>query len=78
MAPSHIPYDCVIELIFNTILLTGCLYNVAWPQCKTMEKYFSDSPATGIIQALASQVSADFFYIEEKRYHFWGLFDINI
>ncbi len=52
--PPHRPYDCAIELMPGKTPPKGKLYSLSAPERGAMEKYISDSLATGFIRPSSS------------------------
>uniref|UniRef100_A0A4W5LKA1 ribonuclease H n=1 Tax=Hucho hucho TaxID=62062 RepID=A0A4W5LKA1_9TELE len=64
--PPHRPYDCAIELRPGTSPPKGKLYSLSAPEREAMEKYISDSLATGFIRPSSSPAGAGFFFVGKK------------
>ncbi|KAG1968655.1 retrotransposable element [Pimephales promelas] len=64
--PPHRPYDCAIELLPGTSPPKGKLYSLSIPEREVMEKYISDSLATGFIRPSSSPAGAGFFFVGKK------------
>jgi len=64
--PPHRPYDCSIDLLPGAPLPTSRLYNLSRPEREAMERYISDSLASGIIRPSSSPLGAGFFFVDKK------------
>ena len=64
--PPHRPYDCPIKLMPGTSPSRGGLYSLTGPESEAMEKYISESLASGIIRPSSSPAGAGFFFVEKK------------
>ncbi len=64
--PPHRPYDCAIELMPGKTPPKGKLYSLSAPERGAMEKYISDSLATGFIRPSSSPAGAGFFFVGKK------------
>ena len=64
--PPHRPYDCRIDLVDNAVLPKGRLYNISLPERNAMEKYISESLASGIIRPSRSPLASGFFFVKKK------------
>ncbi len=64
--PPHRPYDCAIELLPGTSPPKGKLYSLSAPEREAMEKYISDSLASGFIRPSSSPAGAGFFFVGKK------------
>ncbi len=64
--PPHRPYDCAIDLLPGKSPPKGKLYSHSDPEREAMEKYISDSLATGLIRPSSSPEGARFFFCGEK------------
>ncbi len=64
--PPHRPYDCAIDLLPGTTPPKGKLYSLSVPERGAMEKYISDSLATGFIRPSSSPAGAGFFFVGKK------------
>uniref|UniRef100_A0A4W5JRV3 Gypsy retrotransposon integrase-like protein 1 n=1 Tax=Hucho hucho TaxID=62062 RepID=A0A4W5JRV3_9TELE len=64
--PPHRPYDCAIELRPGTSPPKGGLYSLSVPEREAMEKYISESLATGFIRPSSSPAGAGFFFVGKK------------
>ncbi|KAG1953738.1 retrotransposable element [Pimephales promelas] len=64
--PPHRPYDCAIDLLPGTSPPKGKLYSLSVPEREVMEKYISDSLATGFIRPSSSPAGAGFFFVGKK------------
>ena len=65
--PPHRPYDCRIDLVENAVLPKGRLYNISLPERNAMEKYISESLASGIIRPSKSPLASGFFFVKKKN-----------
>ncbi len=63
--PPHRPYDCAIDLLPGTTPPKGKLYSLSVPERGAMEKYISDSLATGFIRPSSSPAGRGSFCGEE-------------
>ncbi|KAG1925678.1 retrotransposable element [Pimephales promelas] len=64
--PPHRSYDCAIELLPGKSPPKGKLYSLSIPEREAMEKYISDSLASGFIQPSSSPAGAGFFFVGKK------------
>ncbi|KAL4007989.1 hypothetical protein ACER0C_001841 [Sarotherodon galilaeus] len=64
--PPHRPYDCCIDLLPGASLPTSRLYSISKPEREAMERYITDSLASGIIRPSTSPLGAGFFFVEKK------------
>lgn len=71
--PPHHPYDCSIDLLPGTSLPNSRLYSISKLECKAMERYITDSLASGIIHPSMSPLGAGFFFVV-----FRGLNNMNV
>lgn len=64
--PPHRPYDCAIDLRSGAPLPSSRLYRLSRPEHEAMEKYLSESLASGLITPSSSPVGAGFFFVKKK------------
>uniref|UniRef100_A0A8C1TGE2 Gypsy retrotransposon integrase-like protein 1 n=1 Tax=Cyprinus carpio TaxID=7962 RepID=A0A8C1TGE2_CYPCA len=64
--PPHRPYDCAIDLVSGKSPPKGKLYSLSIPEREAMEKYISDSLASGFIRPSSSPAGAGFFFVGKK------------
>uniref|UniRef100_A0A8C1TX85 ribonuclease H n=1 Tax=Cyprinus carpio TaxID=7962 RepID=A0A8C1TX85_CYPCA len=64
--PPHRSYDCAIDLLPGKTPPKGKLYSLSVPEREAMQKYISDSLASGFIQPSSSPAGAGFFFIGKK------------
>uniref|UniRef100_A0A8C1QKT9 Gypsy retrotransposon integrase-like protein 1 n=1 Tax=Cyprinus carpio TaxID=7962 RepID=A0A8C1QKT9_CYPCA len=64
--PPHRSYDCAIDLLPGKTPPKGKLYSLSVPEREAMEKYISDSLASGFIQPSSSPAGAGFFFVGKK------------
>lgn len=64
--PPHRPYDCAIELLPGESPPKGKLYSLSVPEREAMERYISDSLASGFIRPSSSPAGAGFFFVGKK------------
>ncbi|XDV50904.1 hypothetical protein PO909_019890 [Leuciscus waleckii] len=64
--PPHRPYDCAIDLLSGKSPPKGKIYSLSVPEREAMEKYISDSLASGFIQPSSSPAGAGFFFVGKK------------
>ncbi len=64
--PPHRPYDCSIELLPGTMPPRGRLYSLSAPEREALEKYLTESLASGIIVPSSSPAGAGFFFVKKK------------
>jgi len=64
--PPHRPYDCAIDLPSGKSPPKGKLYSLTVPEREALEKYISDSLASGFIRPSYSPAGAGFFFVGKK------------
>ncbi|XP_038822213.1 uncharacterized protein LOC120022396 [Salvelinus namaycush] len=64
--PPHRPYDCAIDLLPGESPPKGKLYSLSVPEREVMERYISDSLASGFIRPSSSPAGAGFFFVGKK------------
>ena len=64
--PPHRPHDCAIDLLPGMSPPKGKLYSLSAPERVAMEKYISDSLASGFIRPSSSPAGAGFFFVGKK------------
>ena len=64
--PPHRSYDCAIELQPGATPPRGCIVSLSRPERAVMEKYLTESLATGIIRPSSSPAGARFFFMGKK------------
>uniref|UniRef100_A0A9J8AVV9 ribonuclease H n=1 Tax=Cyprinus carpio carpio TaxID=630221 RepID=A0A9J8AVV9_CYPCA len=64
--PPHRPYDCAIDLLSGKSPPKGKFYSLSVPEREAMEKYISDSLASGFIRPSFSPAGAGFIFVGKK------------
>lgn len=66
-ARAHRSYDCAINLRPGAPLPSSWLHNLSRPEREAMDRYISQSLASGLVGPSSSSVSAGFFYVKNKN-----------